>query len=581
MKNKRKNRLAPKNTSKLVISDEKPLKKGKETGIAAESTSEEVVSGKKIMADDDGNAKESVSPPVGKKPCTWLKLDRLDPEVGSKSSVQSSKQGKEAKFTTHVQEMKDSKSKRKDTGDSVAKHIDSHLEKKEKGIVNSRHEDTKKRDEESGKNLGGLIFMCNAKTKPDCFSYKVMGVSASKKEAVMSIKPGLKLFLYDYDLKLMYGIYEASSAGGMKLEPAAFGGAFPAQVRFTVHKDCLPLPESMFKKAIKDSYDEKTRKFKTELTMKQVKHLIDLFRPTPLLHPSIRSVVQEGNQVICPVPAGALLSKESLERQRFINTYSISDPGGKAIPLHLDKRLTDYPVSSAVPPQDPLFLTELEYRSNGLRQGRHLLPTTPGDDVRNTWEPNKLDHDLKQLLMNPVSTSGDPSVQHREVNQPDPFFLSEKEYRIYGLRAPQKILNAASPRMTTNEIINDPDKDLYDPYDEATTSLVNRYLTLPRPTAVPAELYPLPAREPYFNSLNHTSDIKNHPVRTVPDIERAVATYTLRDQSDFNPRPYSLNASREPSVLNQGFSLQCETDLTSAPVSQRYSFAGPSLSQHR
>ncbi|KAL0371386.1 UNVERIFIED_CONTAM: hypothetical protein Sangu_0456700 [Sesamum angustifolium] len=389
-----------------------------------------------------------------------------------------------------------------------------------------------------------------------------MGVSASKKVAVMSIKPGLKLFLYDYDLKLMYGIYEASSAGGMKLEPTAFGGAFPAQVRFTVHKDCLPLPESMFKKAIKDSYDEKTRKFKTELSMKQVKHLIDLFRPTPGLHPSSRSVVQEGNQIICPVPAGALLSKESLERQRYINSYSIGDPGGKAVPSHYEKLLTDYPASSnAVPPQDPLFLTELEYRSNGLQQGRHLLPTTPGDDVRNSWEPNKLDRDLKQLLTNPVSTSGDPSVQHRE--------------------SPQEILNAACPRIATNEIVNDPDKDLYDPYDEATTSLVNRYLTLPRPTAVPAASYPLPAREPYFDSLNHTSDIKNHPVRTVPDIERAVATYTLCDRSDFNPRPYSLNASREPSVLNQGFSLQRETDLTSAPVSQRYSFAGPSLSHHR
>ncbi|KAK4418200.1 hypothetical protein Salat_2232700 [Sesamum alatum] len=581
MKNKRKNRVAPKNTSKLVISDEKPLKKGKETGIAAESTSEEVVSGNKIMEDNNGDAKESVPTPVVKKPCTWLKLDMLDPQVGSKSSVQSSNQGKEAKFTK-VQEIKDSKRKRKETGDAVEKHIDSHLEKKEKGIVNNRHEDTKKRDSESGKNLGGLIFMCNAKTKPDCFGYKVMGVPASKKEVVMSIKPGLKLFLYDYDLKLMYGIYEASSAGGMKLEPAAFGGAFPAQVRFTVHKDCLPLPESMFKKAIKDSYDEKTRKFKTELTKNQVKHLIDLFRPTPWLHPSSRSVVQEGNQIICPVPAGTLLSKESLERQRYINSYSITDPGGKSIPLHHEKRLSEYHVSSnAVLPQDPLFLTELEYRSNGLRQGRHLLPTTPGDDARNTWEPNKLDHDLKQLLVNPASASGDPSVQHREVNQPDPFFLSEKEYRIYGLRAPQQILNAASPRMTTNEIVNDPAKDVYDPYDEATTSLVNRYLTMPRPTAVPAESYPLPVREPYINGLNHTSDMKTHPIRTVPDSERAVATYTLRDQSDFNPRPYSLNASCEPSVLNQGFSLQRQTDLTSAPVSQRYSFAGPSLSQHR
>ena len=78
----------------------------------------------------------------------------------------------------------------------------------------------------------GFIFMCNTRTKPQCYRYRVFGLPLPQLEAVQQIKAGSKLFLYDFDVKLLYGVYEATSNGALHLEPTAFQGQFPAQVSF-------------------------------------------------------------------------------------------------------------------------------------------------------------------------------------------------------------------------------------------------------------------------------------------------------------------------------------------------------------
>ncbi|CAI9288042.1 unnamed protein product [Lactuca saligna] len=100
----------------------------------------------------------------------------------------------------------------------------------------------------------GMVFMCSSKTKTDCFRYKILGLPANKQDQVAKIYKGMRLFLFDVDLRLMYGIFKAAGPGGYNIEPKAFKNEFPSQVRFSVLDDCLPIAEENFKDVIKENY---------------------------------------------------------------------------------------------------------------------------------------------------------------------------------------------------------------------------------------------------------------------------------------------------------------------------------------
>ncbi|CAM0882090.1 unnamed protein product [Alopecurus aequalis] len=127
----------------------------------------------------------------------------------------------------------------------------------------------------------GFIFMCSGATKPECFRYRVLGLPRGRLDDVSRIRRGAGLFLYDFDSRYLYGPYRADSDGGLALEPAAFKGRYPAQVKFTIDGDFTPIPESSVRSAIRENYSR--GKFRPELTFTQVEKLRALFQPITVL----------------------------------------------------------------------------------------------------------------------------------------------------------------------------------------------------------------------------------------------------------------------------------------------------------
>ncbi|KAL7600101.1 hypothetical protein Lser_V15G26598 [Lactuca serriola] len=197
-------------------------------------------------------------------------------ETNKESAVkEDEKKDKEVKKGEELGEDSKSKEKRASSRDKSTK----------KSVVNGDNKPESSSRKKGPKRVEsmGMVFMCSSKTKTDCFRYKILGLPANKQDQVAKIYKGMRLFLFDVDLRLMYGIFKAAGPGGYNIEPKAFKNEFPSQVRFSVLDDCLPVAEEKFKDVLKENYYTRS-KFEGLLKADQVKKLCKLFAVTSKGH---------------------------------------------------------------------------------------------------------------------------------------------------------------------------------------------------------------------------------------------------------------------------------------------------------
>ncbi|XP_010413930.1 PREDICTED: uncharacterized protein LOC104700164 [Camelina sativa] len=192
-----------------------------------------------------------------------------------------------------------------------------------------------------------------------------------------------------------------------------------AQVRFKIFSDCLPLPESQFRTAIKENYNNKN-KFKTELTNKQVFKLKKLFRPVTI-------PAQLTHKQPIPVPRDA--DRKRSDRDRYAPSSSRAHPTR----THERRRDSPPPRREEQLPRD-LYLSEREYRTYGLRRRdtTQQYPIPPPDSsydivsrdrVRLDSYRSSVDHE--RLLRQAEIERHDRSREVRLVHLP------ERDYHMY------------------------------------------------------------------------------------------------------------------------------------------------------
>lgn len=85
------------------------------------------------------------------------------------------------------------------------------------------------------------IFACNLETEGECFERSLFGDSRSWP---LSVSPGELCLLYNYDTKMLHGIWVAKSNGKKDIAPAAWHGKYKYQVLVELaSKERISIPE--------------------------------------------------------------------------------------------------------------------------------------------------------------------------------------------------------------------------------------------------------------------------------------------------------------------------------------------------
>ncbi|GAB2276396.1 hypothetical protein Dimus_011124 [Dionaea muscipula] len=236
----------------------------------------------------------------------------------------------------------------------------------------------------------GAIFMANTSTRKECFQRKIFGLPTALANFVMNIKTGMILFLFDYQERKLYGVFEACSDGRMNIVSSAYkssGKQFPAQVQFRIIWRCFPIPEIVFHDAIKENYYA-PYKFHFGLSKHQVRKLLFLFETRAKCTRAVgRTIV---NREVC---------ESSMEVRSLNLPHDPANPGHElsivqpSDPANPETQRATAPDASSLPSKD--YSETVPEKSVVLDASQDVVASEPEDFIPlPPLEPEEWDFDF-------------------------------------------------------------------------------------------------------------------------------------------------------------------------------------------
>jgi len=136
----------------------------------------------------------------------------------------------------------------------------------------------------------GQVFASTNKSQEECFKRQLFGTSKLYGASAFRVKKGDFLFLLNLDSDVLYGVFKASSDAGVNIEPEAWKGKYPYQVRVEPVWEITPLKNG--KKLLKKLGITRSSPISKTATVK----LLELYRPeTVPMDKWFKTLVEEQN----------------------------------------------------------------------------------------------------------------------------------------------------------------------------------------------------------------------------------------------------------------------------------------------